>query len=140
MPPLKRTLFSSLLAGFAAITFPAQADTYQYETFDNIDVDRSGLLENGEYSHYAFGKADWDKDGYLEESEWVKYTELYYDPYELDYDSYTEYDTNGDGFIDYYEFNEFPTASLLQTWDFDDDNRVTDRDWDQVSAYYRDRE
>lgn len=131
---LMASVFATGLA-VAPITADA-ADTYKIETFENIDVDKSGFMENGEYLDYAFGKADWDNDGYLENTEWVKYTEVYYDPYEIGYDSYTSYDTDGDGFIDRSEFNEFPTTSLYSAWDYDNDNAINSDDWDRVTAHY----
>ncbi len=139
------SLFAATAIGFGALALftPAQAEvdnTYQYGTFEDLDVDRSGYLENGEYQAYAFGMADWDNDGYLEETEWAKYTELYYDPYELDYDSYSYYDTDGDGFIDRSEFNEITTTELFDVWDYDDDSYVDEGDWDRVTAYYYDAE
>lgn len=118
----------------------ARDNTYKFGTFEDIDVDRSGFLENGEYLDYAFGRADWDNDGYLEETEWAKYTETYYDPYELEYESYTYYDTDGDGFIDRSEFNEVPTTDLYDAWDYDEDELIDADDWDEVTVYYYDAE
>lgn len=132
---------SALGVCFAAMpnAVQAQDNTYKWATFEDIDVDKSGFLETGEYQAYAFGKADWDNDGYLEETEWASYTEVYYDPWEVDYDSYTYYDTDGDGFIDRTEFNEVPTATLFDTWDYDG-NGIRDDDWDRVTAHYYDSE
>jgi len=136
----------SLAIGVAAgaLTVAATAasadmdNTFQFGSFEDIDSDRSGYIENGEYQAHAFGKADWDNDGYLENSEYVRYTETVYDPYDIEYDSYTYYDTDGDGFIDRSEFNDMPTSDLYEAWDADDNNQITDTDWDEVSAYYYD--
>jgi hypothetical protein len=146
---LKKTCFHTLLSAsvlaagiaFAPVSVQAEADnTYKWDSFEDIDVNRSGYLENGEYKSYAFGKADWDNDGYLEDSEWVAYTEVYYDPWELEYESYTQYDTDGDGFIDRTEFNEVPTVGLYDAWDYDNDNLINDNDWDKVTTYYYDQD
>lgn len=111
---------------------------YKIEQFTEIDVDRSGYIDEGEWQSYAFGRADWDDDGYLEKTEWVKYTEVYFDPYELDYDEYVAYDTDGDGFIDRGEFNDVPTAELYEAWDYDEDTLISDDDWDRVTTHYYD--
>lgn len=113
---------------------------YKIEEFSEIDVDRSGYIDEGEWRAYAFGRADWDDDGYLEKTEWVKYTEVYFDPYELDYDEYVAYDTDGDGFIDRGEFNDVPTAELYESWDYDEDTMISDDDWDEVTAHYYDQQ
>ena len=134
---------SALAIGLVFTPVLSHADVdnaYKWDTFDNIDVDRSGYLNDGEYQSYAFGKADWDNDGYLEDTEWASYTDVYYDTWGLDYDSYTQYDTDGDGFIDRSEFNEFPTAGLYDAWDYDNDDLIGQDDWDQVTAYYYDQE
>ena len=129
--------------GFGAIApLTAQADmddTYQWRNFSDVDVDRSGYLEGGEYQSYAFGMADWDNDGYLEDTEWSRYTTNFYDPWELDYDSYSYIDSDGDGYIDYTEFNEYDAANgLYDSWDYDNDNLIGEEDWDQVTSYYYD--
>lgn len=149
-------LLSKLKSGFipvfalamAVSLAPAEAaydshmgdQTYQYESFEDMDADRSGFLSNGEYQSSAFGMADWDDDGYLEESEWTKYTETYYDPYEIGYDSYSYYDTDGDGYIEESEFSDVPTTDLYDAWDYNDDDRISDDEWDQVTSYYYDSE
>ena len=142
-----KVLSTASVIALAAMALPfsgqAQAamdNTYKWETFEDIDVDNSGYLDNGEYQAYAFGRADWDDDGYLEDTEWAKYTEVYYDTWDLDYDSYTYYDTDGDGYIDRSEFNEVPTTDLYNAWDYDADNYIGDEDWDEVTAYYYDAE
>lgn len=140
-PKLQTTTLASVLGmTLAALTAPAHAADYKIDTFKHIDVDNSGYLEDGEYKSYAFGRADWDNDGYLEETEWASYTEVYYDPYELDYDSYTAYDTDGDGFIDRGEFNDIPTVSLFTVWDYDSDDLIDEDDWDEVIVHYKDHE
>lgn len=132
-----------LSTGMAMAPAAVKADvdnTYKWESFNNLDVDESGYLETGEYQSYAFGRADWDDDGYLEETEWASYTDVYYDTWEMEYDSYTYYDTDGDGFIDRSEFNEVPTAGLYDAWDYDDDTYIGDEDWDRVTTYYYDND
>ena len=119
---------------------PSMDNTYQYESFEDIDVDKSGYLESGEYIGHAFGRADWDDDGYLEDTEWVRYTEVYYDPYDLDYDTFVQYDTDGDGYIDRSEFNEVPVGPLYEAWDYDDDALINEGDWDKVTTFYYDKE
>lgn len=144
----KKTNFYTLLSAsalaiglaFAPATSQAQDNTYKWATFEDIDVDKSGYLEDGEYQSYAFGRADWDNDGYLEDTEWARYTEVYYDPWDLQYETYTQYDTDGDGFIDRSEFNAVPVTDLWDAWDYDNDNLIGDNDWDQVTVYYYDQE
>lgn len=67
----KSKLFITAAAGAMLFSAAAHADAYKYDTFSNMDVDKSGFLESGEYVDYAFGKADWDNDGYLENTEWA---------------------------------------------------------------------
>lgn len=150
---MKRFLGNTFLA-FASLTLfvtgaPLAAsaqttadNTYQWQTFEDWDANRSGYVEGGEYRSYAFGMADWDNDGYLEDTEWASYTETFYDTWDLDYDSYTYYDTNGDGYIDQTEFNEFATADggLYDAWDYDDDDLIGEDEWDQVTAYFYDNQ
>lgn len=133
-------LFATVFSIGALTSVQAADNTYKFESFENIDVDRSGYLETGEYQNYAFDKADWDNDGYLENTEWASYTETFYDPYEMDYEEMTYYDTNGDGFIDRSEFNETASGDLYEAWDYDNDDRVNSSDWDRVTAYYYDNE
>lgn len=127
-------------AGIFGVTAVNADEGYKIDTFTDIDVDKSGYLENGEYQSYAFGRADWDSDGYLEDTEWAKYVEVYYDPYDLTYDTYVEYDTDGDGFIDRSEFNEVPTTDLYDVWDYNDDDYIDSDDWDKVITHYVDKE
>lgn len=147
----RKTISTLLLATALGVSLnlgvgtPAKADdpgddVYKFQTFTEMDVDKSGYVDEGEYKSYAFGRADWDNDGYLEKTEWASYTENYYDPYELEYESYTYYDTDGDGYIDRSEFNDYPTAGLFDEWDYDEDDQIGDADWDKVTAHYYDDE
>lgn len=126
--------------GASCSTTPSYAASYKMDTFYDVDVDKSGFLEDGEYKTYAWGRADWDNDGYLEETEYVKYTEVYYDTYDLEYDTFIAYDTDGDGFINRTEFNDIPTAPLYKAWDYDEDGSVSSKDWDKISVEYIDRD
>lgn len=148
-----KQFFSALLAStalgaaFTIAPAPASADsevmddTYQWHTFEDVDVDRSGFVEDGEYYSYAFGMADWDNDGYLEDTEWVSFTETFHDDWDLDQEAYTEYDTDGDGMIEFVEYADAANdADLIDDWDFNDDDAVDPEDWDQVRVKYYDDE
>lgn len=140
---LMATVFGVGVATAPTLASAATDDTYQWKTFNDVDVDRSGFVEDDEYRTYTFGMADWDNDGYLEETEWASYTETFYDPWDVGYDSFTQYDTDGDGFIERTEFDEFaaaPNESLYSVWGFDADDGLDEGDWDQVTAYFYDEE
>ena len=85
--------------------------------------------------------ADWDNDGYLEDTEWVSFTETFHDDWDLDQEAYAEYDTDGDGMIEFVEYADAANdADLIDDWDFNDDDAVDPEDWDQVRVKYYDDE
>ncbi len=137
---LSATVLATALLAAPNMAEAARDNTYQWASFEDVDVDKSGYLESGEYQSYAFGKADWDNDGYLEDSEWTSYTEVYYDTWDQEYETYTQYDTDGDGFIDRSEFNAVPVTGVYDAWDYDNDGMLGDNDWDQVTTYYYDND
>lgn len=140
-----KTLTAAVLgAGLAMYPLSADADVdapeYKMDTFHDWDADQSGALDFNEYRTFAFSTADWDNDGVLEDTEWVKYTEFYYDPFDLRYEAFSYYDTDGDGFIERTEFTQLPHDDLYSLWDYDDNDYVDMADWDHVTAYYTDYE
>lgn len=127
------TLSSILIATLLLFGSPANA---AYTAFDNND---DGLLDENEYVDYSYDVIDYNDDGLLDDDEWYDYSSVWYEPYDIDYDSdLGAFDADNDGYIDEDEYADNYDSDLFNEWDADNSGFVDDKEYEEVATLYDD--
>lgn len=153
-----KTLKNLLTAAFVLFGTVANAQyVAKYSSFDDWDGDHSGLVEVEEWNeayHSTGVFSDWDAnddefldnqdfletnwqlwdetdDDRLNAMEWSTSMREWYG--ESDYGSFTDWDENGDGFVDAKEYEStFANTNLWKGWDTDSDGVLNE---DEFGSY-----
>ncbi len=137
-----RTALHGLLTGSALalggmLVMPMAAEAQvNYRAYD---VNENTYLDADEYVTYSYDLIDYDNDGIIEATEWDYYTDVWYEPYDFDYDvgyDFDHYDTDGDGFIEVTEYENAWDEEIYRAWDSDNDGIVEMTEYNDVIGAY----
>lgn len=110
------------------------------QQFSNYDRDDDNQLNNREFATYTFYTIDTNNDNRISEAEWDQYTNDWYDPIDLSYDStndFQDYDMDNDGYIETSEYGNAYDYDLFSSWDMDNDGFIETVEYDdRVNTYY----
>lgn len=134
-------LAASALAFGAVVSLSPTVNAADYDyTYYGYDTDNDGFLEETEYVGYSYDLIDYDDDDLINESEWSDYTSIWYEPYnDVDYTgTFTSYDLDGDGYIEYSEYETNYDSDLYTAWDIDNDGYIEDYEYNTAANMYVD--
>lgn len=100
-------------------TTEIERTTYSY------DLNHNGVIEPDEFQTYVYTRSDTDGDGFLADEEWNANLVTYYDPYEIEYKTYTYWDKDKDDKLDLSEVDTLiTTTKLYAQWDKDKNGQI----------------
>lgn len=142
--PIKRFLLAgTALTALSFAAAPALAQDFYneygeyYGAFDDWDIDDNAFVDENEFYDYTFSLADENDDALLDENEWSSYTSYWYEPYNLDYGAFGNYDTDRSGYLEdteYYAMGE--DVGYYAIWDNDRDGYVNPDEYAGITDYY----
>lgn len=144
---IRRRLLTSLLlscplaaVGFGDADYDGNMSTEdKYVDYAGTpDKDRDGRLNTTEYVDFSYRLIDYGNDGRLDPREWQAYTDIFYEPIELDYQgkSFEEIDANGDGHIGAEEYADGYDRALFKAWDNNNSGYVEFEEYRELTAFY----
>lgn len=96
-------------------------------TYYTYDVNQNKTLDNDEFRTYTYTAVDMNRDGKIDSNEWNRYTNVWYTPVDMTYDTsrtFVGYDVDGDGFIETEEYAKAYDNKLYTAWDADGDGVI----------------
>lgn len=125
------TAFNQFDANADGMLDPEEVSGTYVNNFSAWDADGDGFLDEEEFSTTTFGNTDADDDDLVSEEEWDIGTTGMFGNY-VDEEDFDAWDVDGDGFLEYDEWNTgFADTEWFTTYDADATGTITETEWDE---------